>query len=125
MPTLPPTLRPVGQRSPREVDRDRGSARERGYTTAWDKASKARLAAHPLCLYCEHGAFGAPRASAATLTDHFYPQRRFSGVFWRSEWWVSCCADCHAAKQSLERGPRSALDALAVRLRLPVLGAAP
>lgn len=60
--------------------------------------------------------------TAARLTDHFYPHRQFDGVFWRKEWWVSACGECHnGMKQRVERAGKGALDALAVRLGLPVL----
>lgn len=122
MPTLPPVLRPKAQRSQRQIDLDRGSARQRGYSTRWDKASKAHRLAHPLCGYCEAGAFGDKRTTACTRVDHLYPHRRFAGVFWRSEWWVSSCDDCDAAKQSLEHKGKPALDALARRLGRTAMG---
>lgn len=124
---MPPTFRTARQQEARraqavEVDRHRGSARERGYTTSWDKASRAHLAEHPFCGYCEAGALGPVRVSPANLVDHLYPQRAYPGVFWRRAWWVSCCADCHnGPKQSLERAGRAALDDLARRLGLEPL----
>lgn len=123
---MPPTFRPRGQRTRRDQNREadarRGSARDRGYTTAWDKASKGHLRSHPLCVYCEKGEFDEAVVRAATLTDHLYPQRRFPGVFWKRDLWVSCCDDCHAAKQGLERWATPAdIDALARRLGRPTL----
>jgi 5-methylcytosine-specific restriction protein A len=127
MPVRPPTFRPRGQRSRQEVnreaDRRRGSARQRGYGRPWDKASKGHLSRNPFCRYCALGVFGEARTSAASLTDHLYPQRTYPGVFWRTEWWVESCSDCHdGPKQALERKGRAALDALARQLALPVLG---
>lgn len=125
MPTMPPTFRPRGraprQQQNREADARRGSARERGYTRAWDKASKGHLRSHPLCRYCEVGVFAAPRVTAATLTDHLYPHRRFEGVFWLRALWVSSCGDCHNAKQTVEHQGLAALDALARRIASPTL----
>lgn len=123
MPTAPQTFRPRGVPDRREAaasaDARRGSARERGYTPAWDKARKAYLAAHPLCGYCE----AEGRYEPATLVDHLYPHRRYDDVFWRSEWWVPSCAPCHdGPKQSAEASGKRALDALARRLGRPVMG---
>lgn len=78
----------------------------------------AHLGGHPLCAYCELEG----RVAAATLVDHLYPHRRFQGVFWMRQWWVSACADCHDGfKQRVERAGKAAIDALARRLGLPVL----
>lgn len=124
---MPPSFRPRG--TPSRVERERasddrrGSARERGYDTRWDKARKAYLAAHPCCEYCRI----TGRVTAATLVDHLYPHRTFdpqraAALFWRSEYWVACCQPCHdGPKQSIERQGRPALDALARRLGRPVL----
>lgn len=102
-----------------DYDRHRGSARQRGYTAAWDKAAAAHLRSHPLCIYCAL----VDRVTPATCVDHLYPQRQFPDVFWRSEWWGSSCAECHSGfKQRVERRGRAALDALARRLDRPVMG---
>ncbi len=127
MPVRPPRFVPAGQRSKREVqqdsDRRRGSARQRGYSAAWDKASKGFLRSHPFCRYCDEGVFGEVQVSASAVTDHLYPQRTYDGVFWRTEWWVAACQPCHdGPKQALERKGKRALDGLARRLGLPVLG---
>jgi 5-methylcytosine-specific restriction protein A len=119
--------RPGGARSPREArqaaDQRRGSARSRGYTGDWDRASKAFQRDNPFCQYCEAGAFGEPCVSAAELTDHLYPQRTYAGVFWRTEWWVACCRVCHdSGKQVAEVAGRPALDRLARLLGRPALG---
>ena len=109
MPMMPPRFRPAGQRERaevrREADQRRGSARERGYTSAWDKASKGHLERSPLCIYCLMGAWGdAPRTTAATLVDHLIPHRGDQAVFWTRRDWISSCAPCHAGpKQAAER----------------------
>lgn len=103
------------------ADTRRGSSRERGYTTAWDKASKTHRRNHPLCAYCQAGAFGKPRITVCTRVDHLYPQRQFEGVFWETQWWVASCDECDAAKQALEHQGKSALDDLARRMGRPTL----
>lgn len=127
MPVRPAMYRPHGQRSRQEVSREadqrRGSARERGYSSKWDKASKTFLRAHPFCAYCEAGAFGQPCVSASELTDHLYPHRAYDGVFWRTGWWVASCRICHdVGKQAAELAGRSALDTLARLLGREVMG---
>lgn len=60
--------------------------------------------------------------TAATLTDHLYPQMAFDGVFWDRRWWVASCAPCHNGfKQAIERQGKAAIDALARRLDRQVL----
>ncbi|MGQ2989507.1 MAG: hypothetical protein ACT6RD_03400 [Brevundimonas sp.] len=122
MVTRPRVFRPAAQQSRqqqnREADQRRGSARERGYSRAWDLASKGHVRNDPLCRYCL--LIGEYRA--ATLTDHLYPHRRFEGVFWIKTYWISSCDDCHVGfKQRIERKGKAALDALAIRLGLPPL----
>lgn len=124
MPTMPPTFRPAGNPSRREANRTydarRGSARDRGYDSRWDKASRGHLQSHPLCRYCEL----VEEVTAATLTDHFYPHGGDQVLFWNRTYWVSCCKPCHDGfKQRVERQGRMALDHLAVRLGLPPLPA--
>lgn len=106
----------------REFDRRRGSARDRLYDAAWDRASLDRRRSNPLCEYCEVGAFGPVRVSPAELTDHLYPHHGNPGLFWHRELWVSACADCHnGPKQALERRGLPALNALALQLGRPLL----
>lgn len=127
MPTRPQVFRVHPVRSKverdREADARRGTAHARGYDGRWAKASKAHLRAHPLCAYCETGAFDdAPRVEAATLTDHLYPHGGDRDLFWLSKLWVSSCADCHnGPKQAAERRGRPALDVLARHLGRPTL----
>ncbi|RZJ19112.1 MAG: HNH endonuclease [Brevundimonas sp.] len=122
MPSLPPTFRPANAVTRRDTNRAsdarRGSARERGYTSAWDRASRGHLRSSPLCRYCEL----IDEVTAATLTDHLYPHRGDQALFWNRTYWISCCKPCHDGfKQRLERQGRMALDNLAVRLGLPPL----
>lgn len=89
----------------READQRRGSARTRGYTTAWDRAAKGHLARQPLCIYCAMGAWGEPpRDTAATCVDHLIPHGGDQDIFWRKADWISCCDACHSGpKQRAER----------------------
>ena len=121
---MPPTFRPAGnlsrQDANRQADRRRGSARERGYSAAWDRASRGHRARHPLCQYCAL----VDEVKAADLVDHLYPHRGDQAVFWNKTYWVSSCDDCHNGfKQRVERKGRAAIDQLAARLGLPPLRA--
>ena len=108
---MPPTFRASGRPAPqdvrREADQRRGSARERGYTSAWDKAADSHRTRSPLCIYCEMGAWGdPPRFTPATLVDHLIPHRGDQDIFWRKSDWISACKPCHdGPKQAAEREP--------------------
>ena len=73
------------------------SARERGYTSAWDKASKAFLAAHPLCAMCQT----AGRVTAATVTDHIIPHRGDYDLFWDRANWAPLCGPHHDTEKRI------------------------
>lgn len=124
MPTRPSLYRPrpapTRREQNREVDQWRGSAHSRGYDGKWRKARLSFLAAHPLCEYCEAGAFDDARTVAADLVDHLYPHQGDKDLFWSSQWWVSCCTACHSGpKQAAERRGVAALDTLARHLDRP------
>ena len=120
---MPPTFRADGstrQERNRRYDRtrDAGDARKL-YDGQWRKASKAHLSAHPLCSYCDLDG----RVAAATLVDHFWPHRGDVALFWRREFWVSSCDDCHSGmKQGVERAGNMALRVLSARLGIDPLG---
>lgn len=102
MPKLPPTFRPTTQRDKRERDREhdarRGSARQRGYDTRWDKARRTYLMAHPLCVMCEREG----RVTAATVVDHIVPHRGEQRLFWNTTNWQSLCKPCHDREKQRE-----------------------
>lgn len=84
--------------------RRRGSSTQRGYGYRWQKASKAYLAHHPLCVYCQQ----SRRITAATVVDHIVPHRGDQQLFWDSSNWQSLCATCHnSRKQSEEQQPNT------------------
>lgn len=127
MPLMPPLHRPRGQRTRREArvehDARRGSARSRGYDAQWDRDSLAYRREKPFCEYCEVGAFGPARATAATCVDHLYPHRGDREVFRDRAGWVSSCDACHAGpKQAAERQGLPALHRLADLLGRPRRG---
>jgi 5-methylcytosine-specific restriction protein A len=90
-------VRDGGARCPahrRQVDRERGTARERGYSTAWQKARGAFLQEHPLCE--EHLRRG--ETAAANVVDHIQPHRGDQTLFWDRGNWQAICKSCHDKK---------------------------
>ena len=86
-----------------EVDARRGSARARGYTTAWQKAREAYLRAHPLC-QCEDCDEGRKRLTPATVVDHKIPHKGDRKLFWDSSNWQAMAKPCHDRKTARESG---------------------
>jgi 5-methylcytosine-specific restriction protein A len=86
----------------REHNAKRGSARERGYNTRWEKARKTYLMRNPLCVMCQKEG----RVTAATVVDHIIPHKGDTALFWDTENnWMSLCAHCHnSTKQRMEKG---------------------
>lgn len=75
-------------------DRNRPSARERGYDTKWQKVRSVFLKANPRCGRC-----GAP----STVVDHIMPHRGNMRLFWSRANWQALCGTCHSGwKQSAE-----------------------
>lgn len=82
----------------------RKSAYERGYDSKWQKARKAYLAKHPLCVMC----LGQGRTTAATVVDHIVPHKGDNKLFWDFKNNVqSLCKPCHDRhKQRIEKTGR-------------------
>lgn len=93
----------------------RGTATERGYTSAWTKARGHYLRAHPLCAYCQREG----RIVEAQVVDHIIPHRlkeaidsgdtariaRAKSLFWDSAGnWQPLCKPCHDRKTATEDG---------------------
>jgi 5-methylcytosine-specific restriction protein A len=76
-------------------DKNRPTARERGYTTRWDQTRKGFLAKHPSCAMC---------GAQATVVDHIVRHGGDWTLFWTRTNWQPLCVPCHSrAKQSQER----------------------
>ena len=84
----------------KQADRERGTAHERGYTSAWVKARHAYLNAHPLCV--QHRKEGA--LVAAAVVDHKAPHKGDKTLFWDSNNWQALCKACHDRKTATEDG---------------------
>jgi hypothetical protein len=61
----------------------RSSARERGYTRAWEKARARYMRQHPLCVDCS----ARGELTPARVVDHKVPHRGDPGLFWDEENW--------------------------------------
>ena len=79
--------------------RFRPPSRARGYSTAWDKESRAFLRANPLCKHCHQR--GKTRASE--MTDHIKPAKHFPELFMDPNNWQALCWTCHAIKTKADR----------------------
>lgn len=78
-------------------DRQRPSARQRGYNVEWQKARAAYLSEYPYCIMC---------CAAASHVDHITPHRGDDRLFWDRTNWQSLCAHHHnSTKQREERRP--------------------
>jgi len=106
MPQRPPFHHHFGHRTEaqrnRAHDAQRGSSRQRGYTSQWERARKVFLDANPLCVMCER----ENTISPATIVDHIRPHRGYWQLFWDKTNWQPLCKRHHnREKQREERGP--------------------
>ena len=74
------------------------SASKRGYTSKWQRASKAYLKEHLLCAKCMKNG----RYTQATVVDHIIPHRGNSDLFWDKDNWQPLCKQCHDRKTGRE-----------------------
>ncbi|RXF69233.1 HNH endonuclease [Hansschlegelia zhihuaiae] len=76
-------------------DRNRPSARERGYDRDWQRERAAFLIVNPTCKRC---------GAQATDVDHIKPHRGDRWLFWDRRNWQALCGHCHDShKQREER----------------------
>jgi len=73
---------------------DRPSASSRGYGSAWRRARKEYLEAHPLCVEC----LKEGRYVKATDVDHIMPHRGDFVLFWDRDNWQALCHSHHSIK---------------------------
>lgn len=77
----------------------RGSARDRGYSSKWDKFAKLFLQRNPLCEFCKARGHIEP----STVCDHDLPHEQDRALFWNNTF-TALCTSCHSGtKQSMER----------------------
>lgn len=81
-------------------DAKRGTASERGYTSAWRRARARWLREHPLCTMCD----AQTPAHAATEVDHRIPHCGNQQLFWDETNWQGGCKAAHSTKTARENG---------------------
>lgn len=82
------------------LDARRGTAHERGYTGAWQKARAGFLKSHPLCkTHADKG-----EVVAALVVDHIVPHKGDRIIFWDHDNWQPLCKPCHDSKTAREDG---------------------
>jgi 5-methylcytosine-specific restriction protein A len=96
MPSKPARYRPSKARPPER----RPTAHRRGYTSRWQRASRAFLDQHPLCVRCR--AKGLVRG--ASVVDHVVPHKGDPTLFWDQANWQTLCKRCHDGKTANEDG---------------------
>ena len=82
-----------------QADKQRPSARKRGYDSKWERESKQFLA-RPENRFCACGC-----GRVADMVDHILPHRGDQRLFWnRANWQPMASSPCHSScKQSAER----------------------
>jgi 5-methylcytosine-specific restriction protein A len=84
----------------KQHDQSRGTAHERGYSVAWQRARLGFLRSHPLC--AKHEADG--HVVMATVVDHIMPHKGDKVLFWQHDNWQPLCKPCHDRKTASEDG---------------------
>jgi 5-methylcytosine-specific restriction protein A len=84
----------------REQNANRPSPRQQGYDSNWERARRAWLFEHPLCVACH----AEGRLTAATVVDHIVPHRGDRRLFWDRGNWQSLCKPCHDRKTARQDG---------------------
>lgn len=86
----------------KQAEQQRGSARQRGYDSKWEKAREGFLHKHPVCRHCQEG---TPSIfTPATVVDHIVPHRGDKDLFWLRSNWQPLCKPCHDRKTATEDG---------------------
>ena len=99
----PSKLAPL-ERAGQPSGRPRPSARERGYTTEWDRARLDHLRDEPLCRMCS----AEGRVVGADEVDHIVPHMGDMALFWDRSNWQSLCRSHHLEKSRAEAQGKSA-----------------
>jgi 5-methylcytosine-specific restriction protein A len=94
------TLTDTGRCAKHAADQyqQRANSTQRMYNYRWQKASKAFLARHPLCVMCTDRG----RVTAATIVDHITPHRGDPVLFWDETNWQGLCTHDHNSKKQRE-----------------------
>lgn len=79
-------------------DKLRGTAHQRGYGSAWNKARDQFLNENPLCCDCRKRGYIVP----ASVVDHIIPHKGDKALFWNEQNWQPLCESCHNRKTATE-----------------------
>lgn len=116
--TFRPAHLPSVEEAARQYERDRGSARQRGYDTRWEKARATFLAqpGNQFCVKCKargllnpgiyrmDGTLETNPRRMHLVVDHTEPHRGDQRLFWDTTNWQPLCPDDHdIVKQREER----------------------
>ncbi len=94
MPNAPPTHGQHERQRGHGGPGARPGATKQGYTYQWEKARKAFLDEHPLCVVC----LAKGTTTGANVVDHIIPHRGNQQRFWDVENWQALCKPCHDRK---------------------------
>ncbi|WP_352763718.1 HNH endonuclease signature motif containing protein [Mesorhizobium sp. M0189] len=96
----------------------RGSPRERGYDSKWDRLSIAYRKRHTCCLFCEQ----RNRDTLTDLVDHILPVVDRPDLKYEWSNLAALCRHCHGIKAQLEKAARDAgnLDLLVEWVKNPL-----
>jgi hypothetical protein len=78
----------------------RGSARQRGYDSRWERARLVFINQHPLCAECERNGL----VTVGREVDHIIPHKGDQTLFWDEANWQTLCHECHSRKTAMEDG---------------------
>ena len=97
---MPSKPRTIGAPASRRGERDaaRGSFRQRGYHSGWDRLRPVYLRSHPLCVPCLEGG----RTTAASEIHHIVPLRQ-GGELLDPDNLLAVCHPCHMAIEAKAR----------------------
>lgn len=79
------------------IDKQRGTAAQRGYNSRWRRYREQYLREYPLCAECE-------KPTPATVVDHIIPHKGNKQLFWDPDNHQPLCKSCHDRKTALEDG---------------------
>lgn len=77
--------------------KDRGTAKERGYDSTWDKLSVHYRTTHPVCEYCtwRYEQFGSLPINAAKEVHHILKVAEAPHLRLNIDNLLAVCTDCH------------------------------
>lgn len=99
MPNAPQTHRPHGTGQRVQEHQYRGSSRERGYDSDWEKVRKQFAAENPICVMCEREG----RTALVEEVDHIIPVKVRPDLRLDPSNLQSLCKSCHQKKTNQDK----------------------